>query len=63
MDAALEVAIPRQDRDDVQVAILDLLLDLGRRQRTRVPDADRAPESHEEEAELLEIWRQPAASR
>src|SRR6266508_6874609 len=36
MDAAFEVAVAREDGDDVQVVVLDLLLDLACRERTRV---------------------------
>src|SRR6266850_2563035 len=58
MDAALEVAVPREDGDDVEVVIFDFLLDLGRRERTRVPDADRASKAHQVETQLLEIRRE-----
>ncbi len=39
MDAAFEVAVAREDRDDVEVALLHVRLDLRRRERAAVPDA------------------------
>src|SRR5712692_3481097 len=56
--AALEVTVAAQDRDDIQVVILDLLLDLGRGERSRVPDTYSATETYEVEAQLLEIRRE-----
>src|SRR5687768_5641388 len=58
MDAAFEVAVARQDGDDVEVVILDLLLDLRRCERTGITDADRAAKADQVETESLEIRRE-----
>ena len=58
MDAALEVAVARQDRRDDQVVGLDGVGD-RRVERTGVADARRAAVAGEREAERLERRHQP----
>jgi hypothetical protein len=58
VDTPFEVAVPGQDRDDVQVLLVDPRRDVVG-ERPGVADARRTPESDEIEAELLEVRRQP----
>ena len=60
VDAALEVAVARQHRDDRQVLGADDLGDLLR-QRPAVADAGRAAVADEVEAELVQVLGQPGA--
>ena len=58
MDAAVEVAITRQDGGGVEIAVDDLLLD-RRVQRARHAVAGGAGEGDDAEAELFELGQQP----
>ena len=58
MDPALEVAVAREHGDHGEVVLGHGVRHLLR-QRPRVPDARRAPEPHEREAELVEVRREP----
>src|SRR5258706_13692585 len=59
MDATLEVPVARKHGDDVEVALLDLLLDLWRRERTGAPYTHGASVAHQVIPEFLQVRREP----